>query len=276
MRYLFFTLILFGVLGCEFVKEDPTEPNDDMDSAYKIYPGQSVKAYISERDDKDYFLIPTDSLPVQGGVLIFSLEPFPMEPSLKIYNHDRVEVAYAYEPTEGANLHIWLAVKSGTFYYALVEAWGGWTEELSSKSYTFSVSYIEVPDPYEPNDNLSEATPIEIDSTYHPYMFAGEPSSLEDYADCFSFKTASGTLYVRVEDVPDDVAIEVHLYDANGAEIAYTYESTCGASITLTREVESGDYFIKVRPFLSLSWYGKGEDLPSHVTKPYTLKVTLK
>jgi len=279
MRWVLFALLLLIVFsGCESILvEDPAEPNDDMDSAYELYPGKSITGYISSQDDLDYFIVPTDSLPVQGGVLIFSLEPFPMEPSLTIYNHDRAEIAYAYETTTGANLHIWMAVKSGTFYYALVTPWGGWSEERSSEPYTFTVSCIEVPDPYEPDNDPDEATPIEADSTYHPYLFAGEPQSSEDYADCFRFTAeTAGTLWVRVEDVPDDLSIEVYIYNSDGAEISYSYQTTDGASITLTRAVEPGDYYIKVKPWSSPPWHGKGDTPPDHVLNPYSIKVTLK
>lgn len=87
-------------------------------------------------------------------------------------------------------------------------------------------------DPYEPNDSIAEAYPIELGKSYTAYIS-------ENDADFFSFRPAHGAdtfdaVEIRVTDVGPDLIIGLALYDNRGSRFTQQTVSTRGADLTFT------------------------------------------
>ncbi|MEA3431670.1 MAG: hypothetical protein U9R01_03195 [candidate division WOR-3 bacterium] len=269
-------LLVVLLAGCKKSVEDKYEPNDEITDAAEITVGEDVKALISPDGDVDYFKLTTANTPVAGGVLIFSLNPFPLTPWITVYNADRAEIENWYEHTEGANLYAWVDAKPGATYYVKVTDFGEGSSEIS---YILIVDYIGVNDPHEPDNDFDHATSIEIGATDSAYLFAGEPEGSEDYGDYYKVTTTvAGSLKARLTNTPTDIAPYIRIYDSERSEIADDYDGTCGAYLTVTESVSAGDYYILVSPFgdTPYDWYGEGETPASHTKTLYHLKVTLE
>ncbi len=85
-------------------------------------------------------------------------------------------------------------------------------------------------DPYEPNDSIAEAYPIELGQRYTAYIS-------ENDADFFSFRPAHGAdtfdaVEISVTDVGPDLRIGLALYDNRGNRFTQRTVSTKGADLT--------------------------------------------
>ncbi|TVQ28348.1 MAG: hypothetical protein EA383_00760 [Spirochaetaceae bacterium] len=130
-------------------------------------------------------------------------------------------------------------------------------------------------DPYEPNDSIADAYPIELGESYTAYIS-------ENDADFFSFRPAHGAdtydeVEIRVTDTGSDLRIGLALYDPQGERFAARTVNTKGANLTYTLAtpgLNPGENFY-VR--FSGTWGVGGWEVDGygdyHTQGPYTFRV---
>ena len=262
--------------------EDINEPNDEILTAHELAIDDPVNAFIYPLEDVDFYKITVDPAPEAGGVLVFSLRPFPLYPDMTVYNQDKSQICSYYDTTEGADLHLWMAARPAATYYVKVSIWRSeWRKEPSTDPYVLTVRYMGIEDPNEPDNSFDQATPIDPGVTYSAYLFAGEPAEGEDYVDYYRMKTTrTGKISAQLQDVPGNVYPEMSILRPDGSIVNWQSSPTRGANLTLTTgSVEAGDYYIAVRPktnFQIPEFHSKGEIPLDHAIAPYSLTAMLE
>ena len=141
------------------------------------------------------------------------------------------------------------------------------------------VAYTQVPDVHEPNNSRLEAAPISVGEDVEGYMFAGWVNSTgiseEDWHDWYELELEVGATSFLLSIVAADNDGEIVLYNSLGSQISNTYDNTDGSSVQLDYTIaEAGTYYVRVDPWNTMTSIGATNDIPQHVTMPYTLTVT--
>ncbi len=113
-------------------------------------------------------------------------------------------------------------------------------------------------DPYEPNDSISEAYPIDLGESYTAFIS-------ENDADFFEFRTEHGSktfdeLEISVTDVGSDLYIGIVVFDSNREIIHQNTSRTKGANLTSTlRDLQSdGPYYVRFSGTWGNDWVVDG------------------
>jgi len=177
----------------------------------------------------------------------------------------------------GAATTFFLAVLPGQIYRLEIADDGGFIEPYT---FTLATTYTPVPDRFEPNNNIGTATPLVIGAGLQAFLFAGRVSANEnvvDFDDFYRFSAVSGSVTIRIEDVPLDVAPRLTLYGSDGMEAARTATGIKGGTVVLQTAMLPGpqDPILRVAPWSDAPQsMGPGATLPDHFTRPYKLTVT--
>ena len=176
----------------------------------------------------------------------------------------------------GAAATFFLAVAPGQDYRVAVANDGAFAEPYT---YTLATTYTPVPDSSEPNDTLGAATPLTVGAPLQAYLFAGRHGAEDDpaaYDDYYRF-SAVGSVTIRIEDVPSDVAPRLTLYGSDGNEAARVATGIRGGTLVLKALMlpGPGDPVVRVAPWSDAPQsMGRGPAMPDHFTRPYKLTVT--
>ncbi len=262
------------------------EPNGDTAQATAYALGESTRGCVGLNNDVDTFSFTTPADGTGGGVLVSFTEvgkgsetPLGALSVRFRAEGDNGDVFTTYTATAGGNLSAYFAAAPGRKYYVQVEPFSG-----EKFVYTMKATYTAVADAFEPNDTKATATPIELNTGYSAYYFAGYTGAAapteEQLADYYSVDLAAGPATVKLRNMPGTLTGYIHVFNPAGVETSTEYVTTAGADVTDTFTVEAADivedntFLIRVDRFSGVDFAGQADALPAHFTNPYELTVT--
>jgi hypothetical protein len=161
-------------------------------------------------------------------------------PNLNFYDANRSKVGYRYDSTPGATLEQLMPVDPGQTFYVEVTP-----VSPSAGAYELSAIPQKAYDSNEPNDNQLSPTPVAFgQSVEGGIMDKGD-------RDWFRFTgTTSAKINIVLENLSTTLKPWVKVYSATKSLTTDKYDSTPGAGLDFTAEVEAGkDFFIEVLPY---------------------------
>jgi hypothetical protein len=145
-----------------------------------------------------------------------------------------------------------------------------------------TVSYVPIPDPFEPNDTRSQAVPITLGQAVNGYLFTGlraNTVSSAEYDDWYEIELQPGEVTLSLTSVPADLSTRVHLYGLQAQLLDDNPQGTGGADNVLTYDVQSGGtHWVRVGTYVpspvAVSRTPRPGDVPENFLDSYTLTVT--
>jgi hypothetical protein len=175
----------------------------------------------------------------------------------------------------GAPLSFWWTTAPGqTTRVALTDDAGA-----ACTSCQLTSNYTQVADTFEPNDVMDAAALMPADGQMSAFLFAGRHDGASDPAafdDFYRFTAQPGTLSIKLDSVPADLAARVFLFRADGTEVARVSNGMRGAALTLTPPAltDAAELFVRVALWDEApAVAGAGTELPPSFTQPYRLTV---
>jgi len=195
------TVILAAALlgGCSG-GTDEGEPNDSIDRAQRISPGDRFGLRIQKKQDRDWFAV---DVPGQGYLRVRAHD-VPEALGLQVMFARREE--WKDEPVHP--IRDWAGLPraarvpdSGTYYLQFAD---DYDDDAAEERFEVEVEYLEEFDPTELNDRPENAHPVEPGSVVQPALYPTEDD------DWFRVSVAdTGYLRVREKDVPDGIDPQV-------------------------------------------------------------------
>ena len=257
---------------------DPTEPNNSRDNSTAYTLGSTIRGCVSSTTDHDFYELTVPADAAGGYMQIAVTNVGPGNADVHIYSvNDNGEIYRRYAQSEGQNVSAFVAVAKGQKYRVDIGDFAGFQVPYA---YTLNMAYTKLDDSFEPNDTRDSPTAITKGTAIDAYVFAGHtlgsPPASAAYDDWYSVPLAMGTTTVKLENVPTDTYGDLKLFDAGGKELGHEYQTTQGASVTLSYLAPvDGTYYVKAGWFSALGdASGPGEMLPDHFTRKYKLTVS--
>ena len=241
-----------------------TEPNNSPGTATSWDAGQTMGGKLNTKGDIDIFRL---SIP-EPGIYTVNLSDVPanIKPRLEVYTAQHSLVASHYPAAAGMEAKATFDANAGEMYFVRVKASDSYPQQVSESFYVLSASSI--PDPSEPNDSSTRATPWDFTAgPVHGY-FWDEVSGPWDYY-VFSVPDSLGSvlLTVNLSDVAANVKPRLEVYNARNSLVASHYPAGLGAVASVSFDANAGEsYFLRVKA---------GDSPPGQVSNsPYTLSAT--
>jgi hypothetical protein len=256
------------------------EPNDNRDTATPVGNAVMMPSCLGSREDSDFYLLTAPADPAGGYYQVSITEVGDFAPYLAAYSvSDNGMIDYVYASSNGQNLHAFLAAAPGERYRLEVKSFAGLGGQAPAR-YRLAITYTRMEDAHEPNDTRETARPIALGSAITAFMFDGHRKAslrTDDVQDWYVVMNTSGTLTMKVENVPANLGAYIEMVDSTGRH-EFAFSPTDGANAALTRPVTPGPVRLGVKPFaVAPDGFGK-QDLPGVLppayTRPYTLTVT--
>jgi hypothetical protein len=255
-------------------------PNDDRDHATPYALGVATKACLQSVTDLDFYEFTLPSTPVQGGFVKIQITEVGTAGNIQatfFAVHDNGEFSSIYNGTVGGSAFGYFAGKAGATFRIRV---GRYTTVDMPTPYTLTATFTGVNDVNEPNDDNPHATPLTIGTPISGYLFAGHedstPPAPAAWDDRFKVTLPEGEMTFTVG-VPPDIAGQIIIYNALGAEVDAQQDGTQGATLVLKHTVttdEAGVWYAAVHPYGSATLEGTGSTTPGFYSTPNTLTVT--
>ena len=147
-------------------------------------------------------------------------------------------------------------------------------------TYELTSQYTPVTDPYEPNDVMAAAAPMPEGGQMSAYLFAGRDDAANDpaaYDDHYRFLAQPGTVSIRLDDVPANVAARLFLFRTDGSEVARVSSGLRGAALAMSLPAmdAAAEFILRVSLWAETpAAVGAGTELPPSFTQPYRLSVS--
>lgn len=140
------------------IRDTRFEPNDTWEQAALIELGATVEAFLSTPSDIDWYRI---ELPAPGLFTVYTEGS--LDTLLELYDAKNNLIADADDFGEDTNARIVLTLSSGGRFYVKASAYGS-SNGNSRGDYTLITRLREPigPDPFEIDDTLSQAKPVEL------------------------------------------------------------------------------------------------------------------
>jgi hypothetical protein len=217
------------------IRDARFEPNDTGEQAGLIELGTPVEAFLSTPSDIDWYRI---EVPAPGGLFTVYTEGS-VDTLLELYDPQNDLLADADDFAEDTNARIALTLSSGGSYSIKVSAYGS-----SRGDYTLMTRLREPigPDPFEDDDALSGAKPIELGETQRRTFTDG------DDVDWVSLRIEEPAFYLIIaqgEKTPD-LDTYLKLYDEGGQLITEDDDGDEGYSARIRAKLTPGTYFIRL------------------------------
>ena len=247
--------------------------NNDRDSATPYELGTEVRACLQQPEDLDFYEFTTPAEPAQGGWLVVRATDVGTDGYyyLNLYSGtDNALIRRHYGSPMGSNGAIWLPAAPGTLFRVSVEPYS-----VIPPDYTFSATFTGVEDPYEPNDERADATPIEVGDEIEAYSFNGHTISTapEHDSDWYEIDLSAGSVRATL-DQPEGASSYIYLYDSTGAQVTSKYAEP-GVDATLERTgLPIGTYYFNVQHYATPWTLGSGTAPPETEILPYVFQVT--
>jgi len=213
------------------------EPDDLFADANYMVLDMPISGKYETANDQDYFYF---TMPFPG-VLNATLDNVPgnIRPRIRILKSDKSQVAYKEATNPGDSLSLNTNIIRPDNYYIQLSSFDSST---SDQEWHFKVSAVPVNDPYEPNDNFGDATPMVDMNFIQGYIF--------DAGDVDWYKISvdnPGKVQVTITDVPQEIRPQIELYDHNRQRMATKLATNYGQELLLAFDIsQQGDYFIRV------------------------------
>jgi len=228
---------------------DPQEPDDSIAEAGPITTdGQPQAHNLHIEGDHDYLCFEATA----GNAYTIETQELggDIDPYMYLYDAEGQELAHNDDGTSGslAPRIVWVAPSSGRYCVMVRDL----AEDATGIDAEYSVTiresaFAEGADEYEPDDALSEASPLESEGT--PQQHTLHTSNDLDYV---SFGAEEGVEYtIETGNLGAGCDTIIFLYDAAGAELDYdddASDQTFASSIVWTAP-SSGTYYLTIRDF---------------------------
>ncbi len=228
---------------------DAYEPDDSLQEAHPITTDslpQAHNLHVPGDHDHVYF----EAYEGTGYTIETSRLGGNVDTVIYLYDREGNELAHADDGAEEplASRIVWIAPSSGTYYVMIRDL----RDDSAGPESTYEVrttasDTIEGADPYEPDDSISQASPIDTESTYQSHTF-----HVTVDVDYVSFLAEEGVEYTietgNLEGACDTV---IYLYDGEGTELDYDDDrgEEAFASSLVWVAPESGIYYVAVQDF---------------------------
>lgn len=193
------TALVFGCTGKNGKKGD-AEPNNTIEEAGSITPGETFQATIDPQGDRDWYKVEVDK---PGYIRVQASDvPEAINPEITFALFDQ------WEPNKEKGLRGWRRLpdalpvsEAGTYYFVIID---DYDDNASEEPFQLKVDFLEEFDEYEPNNAPEEAAALEF----------GQELSMAVYPvgdqDWFRVITPEqGYLVVSSKDVPEGIQPEV-------------------------------------------------------------------
>ncbi len=232
------------------IADEAYEPNDSMDEASLVQPGDVINGFFTN-DDSDWYEIFVPS----GGRRLRVYTEGNTDTCISLYDEYGDSIKYDDDSGDGTNAMLTYQSSSAGTYYAEVTQYSG-----GSGTYTFFVVLEEapLPDAYEPDDTMTDASEIVID---RPQVHTFSDDYDEDWT-WFTVRRSADYVITAVGEMSSlDTYIE--LYDEDGEYLDENDDGGNNLDARLRIYLEPGTYYILT------SSYGDFDDPES-----YTLTIT--
>ena len=217
------------------------EPNDTVKKADWLFDKQDAFGKIGKSGDVDFWKIRA----TENGVMNVSLRDIPNRQDYHLYVFDANERELARSELSGEAEEIieGVGTERREWYYVMVK--GAGNSHDPHHSYRLRIDFQSVQgnvksDEYEPNNTLANAYDMGVEQTLKANLH-----SLQDVDFYrFSFKRTS-TLFVRLEEIPTGMDIDVQLLDEKGKLLGRS-EKPRNADEEIVFNANPGTYVIKV------------------------------
>ena len=223
---------VYGISAYLDYFKDEWEPNDGPENAYELSEGyEEIAALFGDPEDQDWYAVRIPS----GGKLLRVWTGGDRDTEISLYDTEGNQLAADDDSGEGGNASISYEASEGTLLVKAIEY-----EGLPGLYYfNYRLSPVPVPDGYEPDDTMEEATEIRIDSDPQERNLSA-PGDM----DWVFFKVAKkGSFGIRAA---SDVDTYLELYDAEGEMLDENDDWEDGLDSYLDIGLEAGTYYAAV------------------------------
>jgi hypothetical protein len=221
---------------------DSFEPNNLIGEATVVGPNQQVTAYICPADDLDYYRLDINT----SGTLSLKVEDVPedMRPRVVITNEytglwtssAAVADKTATNPGDSLTLEKDLLGPSG-YWIAVSDADG----KAHADPYSLTFAFEPAPDSHEPNNDIGDATEINLNQPVTAYI---SPGNDKDFYKIFM--NSSGAVTFKIDSVPEEMRSRLEIRDKNNNKIADKSATNPGDSLALEKNLGAGWSYIVV------------------------------
>ena len=217
--------------------QDLYEPNNQLGDATGIDIEQTIGGSIFPARDVDSYGFDLNS----PGILKVIMESVPEDMKARIHLHGKYFNGITHKDASNAGDTVTLKIdiaEPGRYYIVVSDLDG----KSHNVEYSFKVTFETVADSMEPNNQLGDATDIDLDQTVSGHIFPAKD------VDSYGFDLNSpGILKVIMESVPEDMKARIHLHGKNFNGITHKDASNAGDIVTLEIDIaEPGKYYIVV------------------------------
>ena len=230
------------------------EDNDRFGRANAVPLDESVSGLIDEADDEDWYRFDISEM----GQLTVALTSVPLALKLRfrLYNSSGAHLQSGQPTSTGGLFSLIYDITAPDIYYLMVDDLDN--AAFSATSYNFSLSMVEVNDPFAPNDNYGDAKSLTQINRVNGYIFKTGDQ------DWFRISVVqAGDLRVVMSDLPENITPQIDVYNLSKEHLAGK-TGTAGTDMELVYTVPAaGAYMVRIME-------GGNND---ESTRPYTLTI---
>lgn len=242
------------VLKLELDTTDIYELNGSLDKAASISIGDTVNGCIRPNGDSDFYTFQVS----QEGVLDISVTSVPdtINMEIKLYNSDKNALkTFGYGAVGESRIHA-ILLSAGNYYLQLYD----YNSNASSRNFYVLKLELDTTDIHELNGSLDKAASISIGNTVSGCI---RPTGDSDF---YTFQVSqNGVLNISVTSVPDNINMEMKLYNGNKTALKTFGYGAVGENRIFDYSVSAGTYYLQLYDYNS---NGSSKD-------QYQLKLTL-
>lgn len=295
-RYLRFvkTLILFLLPAASFILgtscnveppplPDPTN-NNSIDSAWNVTLPYTYQVTVPATDSAEVFHFGIGSDKNFGSILLIKVKL--IEPK-KAGFYLRAELLTSKDLAllvDSRNSELepaaWIASKSNQLYYLRLTQNGD--PDTDRFTYSVEISKTKINDPFEPDDDTANATPLELgfphDGSYLCDAFSDSVEPMLSLPDYYEFELEDTTLlYIKAERIGGDAKPVLKLIKPDGSLFKEVRDTLAVIDLITpykTMPFDAGTWFLEVTDETGFypSW-GKGEVAYNYL-EPYVITVS--
>lgn len=165
-----------------------------------------------------------------------------LKPQVKVYDSNRSEMFNLYDYTSSANLEREFTIEPGQDIYVEVGAVGN-----SEGKYELSITPLKAHDEYEPNDDQLSAAAFRFGDTIEANILDRNDPDWYQVTPPMVDK-----ITISLENLSTTLKPFVTVYSSRKSQLVERYDTTAGAGLDFSVEVEPGeDFYVRVQPGFS-------------------------
>jgi len=198
------------------------EPNNDILNPNEIPLNATIDAAIDSPSDVDFFTFSSPGPRRDYIDIVVSNGSTTLAPEITVYKSDKGTLNSTYNATPGGDASYSFAAQPSSRFYVRVSSRYG----SSSGSYRLAVRARNAFDGYEPNDDILNASLVEVGKTIEANIM--DPSDV----DFYRFDTGNNArLAVSLENRSTTLAPEITIYKPDKGVASSTYNATPGGDV---------------------------------------------